>query len=255
MGKYDDIEAVFFDFLGTLIYFERLTVEESIKSILDSLKNDGLPFDYDTFYPPYKDTTQRYWDSRRGDEELYNKFWIADTLKALDVEVDPNGPVISRAVEAYFEPFHQVMKPIPGALETLKALIGRYRVGLISNFTYSPTVVRALTETGLDSYMETVVISADLGLRKPNPMIFRTAMQNLELTDPAKILFVGDDVDADIMGAVKAGMAPMLISYTLQDDYRTRLSRALESLGDGYPKEVDEIRLPIELLNLLGEED
>lgn len=253
MGIYRDIEAVLFDFLGTLVCFERLTVEESVEAVLESLSGDGCSLDYDAFYPVYSESTKRHWNSREGDKETYNKYWIADALKEMGIDADPEEPMITRAVAAYFEPFHRVMKPMPGALETLRALQGRYRLGLVSNFTYSPTVVRALDELGMSPFMETVVISADLGLRKPSGVIFRKAMENMGLKDPGKVIFVGDDVDADIVGAIRSGMEPVLISYTLRDDYRSRLSNALNALGDGQAGEVREIRLPLELLKLLDQ--
>lgn len=252
MGKYEDIEAVLFDFLGTLVCFERLTREESVDSVLESLRKDGCRLDYDQFESVYKETTERHWSSRRGYEETYNKYWIADSLRVLGVEADPDGPMITRAVEAYFEPFHNVMKPLPGALETLDALKSRYRLGLVSNFTYSPTVTRALEELGMNRYFETVVISADLGLRKPSSVLFDKAMADLRLNEPGKVIFVGDDVDADIVGALQSGMIPILISYTLRDDYRARLSSALTALGDGHATEVEEIKVPLELLKLLN---
>lgn len=251
MGEHRGIEGVLFDFLGTLVCFERLTVEESLFSVLESLRRDGCPLDYHEFQPVYRESTQRHWNSRRNYEETYNKYWIADALKEMGVEMDPEGPIITRAVEAYFEPFHQVMKLMPGALETLEKLEGKYRLGLVSNFTHSPTVTRALDELGLSRYLQTVVISADVGVRKPSPVVFKKAMEKLGLSDPGKVLFVGDDVDADIIGAIEVGMVPVLISYTLKDDYRTRLKLALKALGDGYAREVREIRLPLELFDLL----
>jgi HAD superfamily hydrolase (TIGR01549 family) len=226
-------------------------MEESIASVLESLREDGCELDYDVFQPAYRKSTEKHWSSRRGDEETYNKYWLADALDALGIEADPEGDMITRAVEAYFEPFHEVMKPMPGALETLEKLKGRYRLGLISNFTYSPTVTRALDELGLSPYFETVVISADLGIRKPSPVIFDKAMADMGLNEPEKAMFVGDDVDADIMGALKSGMLPVLISFTLRDNYQERLSLALEALGDGVARDVEEIRLPLELLDLL----
>jgi putative hydrolase of the HAD superfamily len=250
MGENHNVEAVLFDFLGTLVCFERLTAEESIASVLESLRKDGCALDYEIFHPVYKESTERHWSSRRGYEETYNKYWITDALKALGIQADPEQAMITRAVEAYFEPFHQVMKPMPGALETLEALKGRYRLGLISNFTYSPTVVRALDELNMSQYLETVVVSADVGIRKPSPVIFQKAMTNLRLSEPGEVIFVGDDVDADIMGALRFGMIPILISYTLKDDYRARLAGALNAMEDGMARDVREIRLPPELLEL-----
>lgn len=251
MARPNDLVAVLFDFLGTLAYIDGLAPDESIKAVLESLKRDGYPLAYDVFFPVYRESTLRHWKSRRGHEETYNKYWITDALKILGIEADPDGAMITRAVEAYFEPFHRNMRPLPGALETLRVLKERYRLGLISNFTHSPTIIGALDQLGMSPYFESVVISAEIGLRKPSSIIFEKAMTDLGLEEPEKIIFVGDDIDADIIGALKIGMMPVLISYCLKDDYRTRLARALEEMGDGELREIKEIRLLEELLEFL----
>ena len=95
------------------------------------------------------------------------------------------------------------------ASETLEALRGRgYRVACISN---ADGRVRGLLETaGLLPHLEFVVDSAEVGMEKPDPRIFRTAAERLGL-DPSACAYVGDIYEIDVVGAEGAGMRPILI--------------------------------------------
>ncbi len=95
------------------------------------------------------------------------------------------------------------------ASETLEVLRGRgYRVACISN---ADGRVRGLLETaGLLSHLEFVVDSAEVGMEKPDPRIFRAAAERLAL-DPSACAYVGDIYEIDVVGAAGAGMRPILI--------------------------------------------
>ena len=95
------------------------------------------------------------------------------------------------------------------ASETLETLRERgYRVACISN---ADGRVRALLEAaGLLPHLEFVVDSAEVGVEKPDPRIFRAAAERLAL-DPAACAYVGDIYEIDVAGAAGAGMKPILI--------------------------------------------
>ena len=97
------------------------------------------------------------------------------------------------------------MTTYPGVAELLGSLHGRYRIGLLSNFTDPRPVRRVLERDGLAAYFDAVVISAELGRRKPVPAIFEHALGRLGAT-AERTLFVGDDPNDDIEGAKAVGM-------------------------------------------------
>ncbi|MGH2548590.1 MAG: HAD family hydrolase [Thermomicrobiales bacterium] len=74
--------------------------------------------------------------------------------------------------------------------------------GIVTNG--SPTQLKKLERVGLDG-AKCVVVSGILGIRKPEPGIFLAAAEGLGL-EPGNILFVGDNVEADIIGAANVGM-------------------------------------------------
>jgi HAD superfamily hydrolase (TIGR01549 family) len=92
----------------------------------------------------------------------------------------------------------------------LQRLQGRFRLGLVSNFDHGPTARRILERAGIAHLFESVVISDDVGVRKPSPRIFRHALDALG-TSAADCVFVGDDYEADVGGATGAGLRAVWI--------------------------------------------
>ncbi len=95
-------------------------------------------------------------------------------------------------------------------LPTLKALKERgYRLGLISNAWPFP-VEQIFFVDGLAEYFEHLVFSFEVGHIKPEPEIFEEACRRFGV-EPGRCLMVGDSVEADIKGALNAGMKAALI--------------------------------------------
>jgi putative hydrolase of the HAD superfamily len=107
---------------------------------------------------------------------------------------------MTRLAEALVTPEHH-----PRVLATLA---DRYRLGVITNFDHAPTVRDILVRDGLHPYFDTVVISGEVGWRKPHRTLFETAIQRLGIT-ASDALFVGDNFDLDVLGASDAGLAAM----------------------------------------------
>jgi HAD superfamily hydrolase (TIGR01549 family) len=96
-------------------------------------------------------------------------------------------------------------EPMPGRPELLAWLAGRYRLGVVSNFDYTPTVHRILDEAGILGEFGAVVVSDAIGWRKPRRDIFEAAFARLEV-EPRECLFVGDRPEIDVLGAKAVGM-------------------------------------------------
>ena len=86
----------------------------------------------------------------------------------------------------------------------LSALRDSYRLGVVSNFTGNLT--RCLEELGLAPLFDSVIDSAILGRRKPDPKIFRWALATLD-ADANASWMIGDNFEADIRPAAGLGMA------------------------------------------------
>lgn len=88
--------------------------------------------------------------------------------------------------------------------EVLRALRGRVRLGILSNFTGNLELI--LRQEGLLELVDGAFDSAVVGLRKPDPAFFRHALARLGAA-PAAAVMVGDSVDMDLRPAHALGMA------------------------------------------------
>jgi putative hydrolase of the HAD superfamily len=86
----------------------------------------------------------------------------------------------------------------------LSQLAGRYRLGMVSNFYGNLATV--CDELGLRPYLGVIADSTDVGWTKPDPHIFRHALDELGVT-AAEAAFVGDSLARDMAGARGIGMS------------------------------------------------
>ena len=95
---------------------------------------------------------------------------------------------------------------LPGALEALQTLQGKYRLFLASNGT--STVQRPRIESaGIAPYFEQIFISHELGVNKPSREFFERCFARIPGFDPGRCLMVGDSLSSDIQGGSNAGLA------------------------------------------------
>ena len=118
---------------------------------------------------------------------------------------------------AVIEKFH-IAQPVPyqsayetlyeDALPALMALRPRYKLGIIAN--QQAGLETRLKAWGVTAYMNVVVSSFEAGVSKPDPAIFRLALQKAGC-EPAGALMVGDRLDNDIFPAKALGMRTVRI--------------------------------------------
>lgn len=87
----------------------------------------------------------------------------------------------------------------------LRRLARTHRLAVVSNFDYSPTALAILDAAGVRDLFAAIVVSDQVGWRKPRPDIFHHALEAAG-ADPARTLFVGDKAELDVAGAQRVGM-------------------------------------------------
>lgn len=99
-----------------------------------------------------------------------------------------------------------VFPDVPGVLAALKArgLI----VGAVSNWAWQ--LPELLDSLGLGIHLDFVAASARVGYDKPHPGIFHWALERAGVP-AASVIHVGDHLDADVVGARRVGIEPVLV--------------------------------------------
>ncbi|SHH96991.1 putative hydrolase of the HAD superfamily [Sporobacter termitidis DSM 10068] len=101
-------------------------------------------------------------------------------------------------------------RPVPGAHELLRRLKGQgVGLGLISNWDH--TCRRVLADNGLDALLDVTVVSSEVGIEKPNPEIFRMALETAGVR-AEEAMYVGDNYYDDVVGAGGVGIKCLLIA-------------------------------------------
>jgi len=219
VGKWRDkdpmnqIKAIGFDLFNTLITAEPDALRDALTRLTGSLAQTGLYPEFEQFKKAYREAALRFIKAANEEgRETHNRFWISAALQTLGYDIGPDDPRISPAIDAYFSAFLDFCHPIPGTIEMLEILKGRYPLGLLSNFTHAPAAVKIIDHMGLSPFFDVVLISGEIGYRKPHPLVFRRLIESLGM-DAGETLYVGDDPEADINGALRAGLQPVWFTY------------------------------------------
>ncbi len=136
---------------------------------------------------------------------------LRDYLLAIGVAED----LVDEVVAWRRESTRNLLSPRPGAVETLAALHARgHRLGLIT--VCSEDVPDVWRETVFADVFDATVYSCSVGLRKPDPRIYRLACQQLAV-EPEDAVFVGDGANDELAGAERVGMRAVLIHRAGED--------------------------------------
>jgi HAD superfamily hydrolase (TIGR01549 family) len=95
--------------------------------------------------------------------------------------------------------------------DAVRRMAQHYRLGLLSNFDDAQCGREVLLDSGVADLFEAIIISAEVGLRKPNPRIYQRILEMLRL-DANEVLFVGDTPREDVAGPQAVGMQTVWIS-------------------------------------------
>lgn len=118
-------------------------------------------------------------------------------------EIDDEA-LITKISEEYERNWFRELTLAEDALTTFAQLRPHMRLGLVTNGP-SRTQRPKIVQFGLAELVDVIVVSGEAGVAKPDPAIFRVALDQLG-TKPEESLYVGDSVENDLLGAAAAGM-------------------------------------------------
>jgi putative hydrolase of the HAD superfamily len=203
-------KAVLFNFGDTLVSFEQFNYEASLAELYRALAENGIVKGYEEFKRIYFDVRDQLYGKNPSFREVNFCVRISLVLNRLGFSLDPTDPRIISSVEAFMRPLVESLKLEEHAPEVLQKLKEKHKLGLVSNFAYPPAIKRALQKFGLLRFFDAIVISGDIGWRKPSPKIFEKALKALEVS-PSEAVFVGDAPFHDVAGARHVGMKTVLL--------------------------------------------
>ena len=207
------IKAIGFDLFNTLITVRPDALDVALTRLADCLGRNGLAVDEESFRRDHRRAALKFIEeTRRDGRETHNRFWISAALKEQGYEVAPDDQRIAAAVNAYFSAFFDFSVLIPETEEMLSTLQESYPLGLLSNFTHAPAARTILDQLDLNRFFDVILISGEIGYRKPHPLVFERLSAELGFS-PDEIAYVGDDPEPDVEGALRSGLQPIWTTY------------------------------------------
>ncbi|TMF90120.1 MAG: HAD family hydrolase [Chloroflexi bacterium] len=147
--------------------------------------------------------------------------------------VDAPRAVLYRVLDREQQVWDAHVRPLPDALPTLAGLRERgLRTAIASNAPFPPEMMRRqMRRLGFLDAVDAVVLSAEVGRRKPAPELYRAGLQAVGV-GPDEALYVGDRLSEDYDGPRRLGMRALLLSSSPPPGVEaiSRLAELLERL-------------------------
>jgi len=199
-------KAIFFDAAGTLFYLPRgVGYHYALVASELGLKWDSRELDR-AFNRAWNAMPPR--QSIDGPREDDDKDWWRQLVDLVLNEVAPSLNELDRDnfFEVVYEHFAEagVWELYPEVLEVLENLHPRFQLAVVSNFDGRLRVI--LEQLGVSQFFSHVFISSELGADKPDPEIFRRALNAIHL-QASEVLHVGDDPERDWKAATSVGLS------------------------------------------------
>ncbi len=212
--------AVIFDYIGTLVNCRNYSMQDSEQKLHNALVAEGLRVDKNRFLAAYNISHEKYRKERYEQlREVTNAIWVAEALTNLGLEVSADDNRVKAALNIFFQDFIDTLELREGAKKLICQAKEQGKVGLISNFTHAPVIYKSLRKVGISEFFNVVVVSDEVGWRKPSSYIFQDALNRLQIP-ASEAVYIGDSPIEDIKGAKAAGLRTIFVPsqfYILKD--------------------------------------
>jgi putative hydrolase of the HAD superfamily len=192
MGR--GLRAVVFDLFGTLVReFRHAEWDRWFRATAEALGVDEGAF-------------RTAWRATSVERQTGRLGGIRGNLVAIcgRIGARPTAEALARALEVRRRFYDEAWEPMPGAEETLRAVRARgLRTALVS--MCAPDTPPRWRASPLARWIDVEVFSCEVGLRKPDPRIYRLVCERLG-TPPSACLYVGDGSYGELTGARAVGM-------------------------------------------------
>ena len=207
---------IFFDLDRTLWDFDA-AAEVAFERIYEQyhLKDLGIPSAHE-FHEVYHPLNEQLWVLYRADKITKDELNRTRFMKPLEHYGIHDTALADHLSEDYVYWSPRIVRLVPGTMELLDYLKPKYHLHLITN-GFQEVQHTKLNGSGLEPYFETLTVSEEVGVKKPNPEIFHYALRTAHAIAEESIM-IGDEMAVDIDGARAAGMDTVFFNPNREND-------------------------------------
>jgi putative hydrolase of the HAD superfamily len=210
--KFTNITDVFFDLDHTLWDFDR----NSRLAFKRLFKKNKVEIPFEDFITEYEPINFNYWKLFREEKvskQQLRRGRLVDTFKRFNV-IYPIS-FIDLLSEGYIEELPYDNFLLDGAIDILDYLKPNYKLHIITN-GFSEVQQLKLVNSKIAHYFDTVTSSEEVGVKKPNPLVFEKALSKANTLAKNSIM-IGDTFEADVLGAENVGMSTIFYNYRREE--------------------------------------
>jgi putative hydrolase of the HAD superfamily len=199
---------IFFDLDHTLWDFDKNS-GLTFKKIFEL---NQIPVDLNTFLDVYVPINLNYWKLYREekiDKDSLRFARLNDAFNSLDMSI--SSAMIHQLSNQYIQYLSTFNHLFDGTIEILNYLHTNYQLHIITN-GFKEVQHGKLNQSNIDHFFHTVTNSEMVGVKKPNPKIFRHALDRAK-AQPQDSVMIGDNLEADIFGAIDFGIDAICFNY------------------------------------------
>ncbi|MDE2856921.1 MAG: HAD family hydrolase [Chloroflexota bacterium] len=196
-------KAILFDLDDTLINLRGCEAEALRRSLEAAGLTGRFRDDYASVSGVFAAISSRYW-GQRGARAYTREQVLEGSLRDFLAHFELDAGLAEALARQYWREFCRSSALNPGALETLRHLSQRFRLGLITN-GYSDSQRGRLDAAGLSAFFNPILISEEVDSAKPDARIFDMALDALGLF-AGDVIYVGDSIAHDGAGCQRVGI-------------------------------------------------
>ncbi len=197
------IEKVFFDLDRTLWDFETNSAVTLRQLFVDFKLSEFIPSEKE-FLKTYREKNEALWALyRKGclDSKILKQKRFYETFLVYGIDKPELAQTFGKT---YLEVLATQKQLFSGTIELLEYLVPAYPLYILTN-GFKQVQHNKLRNIGLDKYFSAVFTSDEIGVPKPNPEFFSFVLDKIS-AKPEHCIMVGDDLQADILGAKNMGI-------------------------------------------------
>ena len=199
---------IFFDLDHTLWDFDR----NSFLAFERVFNNFDINLKVETFTAVYEPINVAYWKLYREDKVCKEQLRHGRLIDAFEhFEMKFTLRKINEIAVSYIKELPVDNYLFDGTVEILDYLMEKYTLHIITNGFEEVQHIK-LKNSGIHNYFKTVTSSEEVGVKKPNPVIFAKALEKAQVLK-GSTLMIGDSFEADILGAESFGMNTLFYNY------------------------------------------
>ncbi len=230
-------DIISLDLFNTLVYIDRSSFDlwSHMEKSLREFPDLGHKISLNDIITDYYSAIRHKMRDKDTEREFRNDEVLFEVLKQY-IEISPDLTALAHdIIKFYFESALPLIHLLPGVYETLDYLKEKdYTLVLTSNHSWAQNGWDVLRKHDLieRNYFDRIIFSGDIGWRKPSPKIFTTALSGLSYRSKKHIIHIGDEINADIKGALEFGIQALWIQSPRDKDKEINNLSVLKIISD-----------------------